>query len=494
MTDDVHLPGSPADASASEGAAVTPSTPVPALEALRAVSTVHYSQHQVLGARDVLSRIYALQRAVRFYPFEHPAVRDSAQELGWAVSRFHEDGVELQLIFFRGEILLGDQFLAEESMIFERLTAEMAALGIGSFTVSPGVTTEELQRAGRVLGAEPEQVARAGGIVHLSEEEELPHVRFGVVMEAEYGAAGTSGEERAFLAFANAVDLVEEMDDSLERGQGVDPVQVRGAVRSLVDGILSNRYSILQLTALKSFDEYTFYHSANVAVLSIALGSAILEDEQFLSLLGTAALLHDIGKLGVGLDVVNKTGQLTPQEWEAMRNHPAAGAQMVALMAGIDKAAIVPILEHHMRWDGKGYPVRAAVRRQALASRIIAIADTYDAMTSRRAYSAARTQDEAMSLVVRGAGSAFDPELVRVFVHLMGVFPPQSFVRLTSGEVGLVLEPDPVDPLRPVIRLISTPDGMLIAPVDIALAGRQDLSIESSLDPRLLNVAVEDYL
>ena len=489
MTDAGPLPPTPAS-----GPPAVPE-PSPLADPRVGLVTVHYSQRQTQRARDMLARLNALQRAVRFYPIEHPAVRESAHQLEAAVREFHEEGVEVQLVFFEGEILLGDQFLAEESIIFSALVEEMAAAGVGSLSFRPGVTIDEMLRAGRILGTDPHQIFDAGGVVKLSEEEELPHVRFGVVMAAPYGAAQLPGEERAFLSFAGAVDLIEQVDESVRRGgSGMDPLQVRGTVRSLVDGVLRNRYSMLQLTGLKNFDKYTFYHSANVAILSIALGSAVSHNEEFLAVLGTGALLHDVGKLAVGHGVLNKGGQLTPEEWDEMRSHPARGAEMVSLMPGIDKAAIVPVLEHHMRWDGQGYPARVTKGRQHITSRIVAIADSYDAMTSRRTYSSARTQEEAISLIVQGAGSAFDPVLARVFLGMLGVYPPLSMVRLASGEAAVVLRPADKEPLRPVVRVISAPDGELIEPFDVALASRPDLSIVASLEPRLINVAVEDYI
>jgi HD-GYP domain-containing protein (c-di-GMP phosphodiesterase class II) len=471
----------------------TPTTLPADVPGVKGPATVHYSQQQVQRARDVLARLYAFQRAVRFYPIEHPAVGESALQLEGSVKAFHDEGVEVQLAFFDGEILLGDVFLAEESMIFEKLVDRMELIGLGSLTLSPGMTTDEVFELGTILGADVEQVATAGGVVHMAENADMPHIHIGVVMSGEYSGIKISDEERAFLGFSSAVDLIEQVDESLQRGRPVDPLQVRGAVRSLVDGILTNRYSMLQLTGLKNYDKYTFYHSANVAILSIALGSAVSDNEEFLNVLGTGALLHDVGKLVVSRDLVNKPGQLTPEEWQAMRSHPIAGAQMVSLMPGIAKAVIVPILEHHMRWDGKGYPVRVPARRQHITSRIIAISDSYDAMTSRRSYSAARTQEEAMSLIMGDAGAAFDPVLARVFLGLMGAYPALSVVRLSSGEVAIVVRASEADPLKPLVRIISSPTGDLVPPVDVALQDRDDLSIESSIDPRLLNVAAEDY-
>ncbi len=124
-----------------------------------------------------------------------------------------------------------------------------------------------------------------------------------------------------------------------------------------------------------------------MAILSVSLASTISRDPRFLSSLGSGALLHDIGKLEVGLDIIEKPGRLDADEWEKMRQHPLLGAQMAAQMPGVDSAVLVPILEHHMAWDGSGYPSRTPRRKQHLSSRIVAVADSYDAMTSKRSYS-----------------------------------------------------------------------------------------------------------
>jgi HD-GYP domain-containing protein (c-di-GMP phosphodiesterase class II) len=147
-----------------------------------------------------------------------------------------------------------------------------------------------------------------------------------------------------------------------------------------------------------------------------------------------------------------------------------------------------------MRYDGRGYPQRPAHRPQNIMSRIVAVADAYDAMTSKRSYSAARVQDQAMSLLARDAGTALDPVLVRLFVNLLGMFPPRTVVRLSTGEVAIVLVPTDGEPFKPTVRVITSPGGDLVEPFDVLLAERDDLTVEETLDPRLLNIHVEDYM
>lgn len=457
------------------------------------VGVVHYSAAQAQRARDVLAKLSALRRAVRFYPMEHPSVRENIALLDRAVSTYHQEGVELQLAFYEGEVFLGDQLLSEESVAYDQFVNDMHALGVGSLVFTPGLDQAELARAALIIGSDEEQAEAGGGVRAMAREAELRHVVIGRVLAAEAAFAGTD-DELALRAFDQAVELVEDLDETVRRGGPIGTGKVRNVVRSLIDGVLRNRHSMLQLTSLKNYDEYTFYHSVNVAILSLALGSVISKDDRFLSALGTAALLHDIGKLKVCHDIINKPGQLTAEEWESMQRHPVAGAQMLVSTPGLDPAVMVPVLQHHMRMDGKGYPEPPAGHRQNLMSRVIAIADAYDAMTSRRSYSAARVQDQAMGQLAQSAGTAVDPVLVRLFANMLGMFPPRTVVRLNSGEVAIVLSPTDGDPYNPEVRVIAAPSGEFIEPYDVSLAGRDDLDVASTLDPRLLNIEVEDFI
>lgn len=459
-------------------------------------ASARYSVEQVRNARELITRLYAIRRAVRFYPLEHPAVTELILEMLGVLRQYHNEGVDVALGFFEGEILLGEQLLPEESVMFDQLARDMMALGVGSVIIQRGVTTDELARMMRLLTLDEAAVACLGGLEHAVDGLHLEHVVIGsarVIERVGKGAASESGDD-AGAAYGGAVSLIREIDRLMRLNQHVSTGKIKGVVRSLVDNVLSNRYAMLQLTGLKNYDEYTFFHSANVAILSLALGATVTTDYRFLSSLGVGALLHDIGKLSVDVSILNKPGALSPEEWATVRQHPVAGAQLVSLLPGVDKSAIVTILEHHMRFDGSGYPARRPIRAQHLASRIVAVADTYDAMTSRRSYSAARVQDEAMALLAKSAGSSLDPVLTRQFVRIMGLYPPRSVVRLQGNEVGIVLRPSEVDPMRPVVRIIADSSGAFIDPVDFDLFEHTETSVKGCIDPLLLNIDVDAYL
>ena len=449
--------------------------------------TQTFSAKQVARARELLTRLYGLRRAWRLYPQAHPAISEAAGQLHEVLALYHAEGIDVPLTFFEEEVLLGSQVLAEDSVLFDQLIRDISSIGAGSITFLRDVTAAEVERFGAVLGA------------HADERANVPHIAVSTVsvVRDDAPSAGEDASQAAKVAYTGAVDLLRELERLIRSSHTISAGHVKSTARSLVDNILRNRFAMLELSGLKSFDEHTFYHSVNVAILSLALGSMLTRDYRFLSSLGVGALLHDIGKMSVDVTTLNKSGPLTSEEWAEIRLHPVHGAEMTALTSGLDRASIVCVLEHHMRYDLTGYPQREPRRLQHISSRIVAVADAYDAMTSQRPYSAPRMQDEAMGIVIRNAGTALDPVLVRLFVDLLGYFPPRSVVLLSTGETAIVVSPSPSDRARPYVRIIADGTGAMIEPVDLDLSNAAESggrSVMRCLDPAGLNVEIADFM
>ena len=456
-----------------------------------------FSAKQTRRARAMLARLYALRRAQRFYPQEHPAVEQAVDEFAAILAQFHDEGVDVPITFYDDELLLGEQLLAEDSVLFDQLIRDMTAIGAGNVVFARGVTRSEIQQFARIISLDPEVVTDQGGVSAMAIEAGLTRIVVsGVAVYREPAEIkDEDGKKLAREAYSNALDLMRELERLIRANQVINVPRVKGTVRSLIENVLNNRYATLELVGLKSFDEYTFYHSVNVAILSLALGSMITHDFRFLSTLGVSALLHDVGKMTVDLNVLNKPGPLTSEEWAQIRQHPIFGAENTALTPGLDKAATVIVLEHHMRFDLTGYPQRIPMKKQHLASRIVAVADAYDAMTSRRTYSAARPQDDAVVTLIKNADTALDPTLVRLFVSLMGLYPPRSVVLLSSGETGIVISPNPHEVSLPRVRIIAAAGGEMVTPVDVDLTDdAEGRTVERCIDPAGLNVEVSDFL
>jgi HD-GYP domain-containing protein (c-di-GMP phosphodiesterase class II) len=464
--------------------------------AQEATSSVFTSQ-QTSRARELLARLGGARRSATFYPRGHLVVRDNITALMSAISEYHNEGSDVPLVFFDNEVLLGEQLLAAESVIFDQLIRDMAASGETSVNFLQGLDIEELERAMQVLSCDHTELEEQGGLEAVIEAAQIPHVQIGTVAfarELDDFASEVVVDSQA--NYTQALDAVRDFGKRIEGGKMPSVDQARDAVRSVVDNILENKGAMLELSGLKDYDEYTFFHSVNVTILSIALGSLISQNRRFLNSLGVGALMHDVGKMTVELEVLNKSGSLSPEEWDLMRMHPVYGAEVAAGMRGLDRSSIVVILEHHMRYDLDGYPDRRPRRAQHLTSRIVAVADAYDAMTSRRSYAVAHRQDEAVEVLAKNAGTAFDPVLVRMFTQMLGVYPPRSVARLTSGEIAIVIKPN-IDILAPWVRVITDAAGEFVDPFDLDLSDADAATgrkVETCLDPGPLNIEVDDYL
>jgi putative nucleotidyltransferase with HDIG domain len=246
------------------------------------------------------------------------------------------------------------------------------------------------------------------------------------------------------------------------------------AARSMIDGLAQavsqNRTALVALTALKAYDNYTFTHMVNVSILTMAQARALGVDGSLLREFGLAGLMHDIGKVRVPSEILNKPDKLTDEEFEIMRRHPVDGAEILRRTPEIPALAAVVAFEHHLRLDGSGYP--SAAKRPALnvGTVLCSIADVYDAMRSQRRYQQAFPTDRILAVLQRNDGTQFDQHLVRRFVQLLGIYPAGNLVRLNTGEIAVVLRAHAPDPYRPKVRLLFAADRSRIGlPVDVNL-------------------------
>lgn len=222
-------------------------------------------------------------------------------------------------------------------------------------------------------------------------------------------------------------------------------------VHQLVDSLVAEKGALVNISGLKSYDDYTYHHSLSVAVLSISLGQRLGYGQNALYSLGMSAMMHDIGKTAVPIEVTNKTGKLDANEFELMKTHALSGYEQMA-KAGIgDENLWRSVLFHHEKYDGSGYPIGIRKRAIPVFSRIMAIADVYDALTSDRPYRTPVQPGEALEYIMGSAGTTFDFDIVRAFVNKIELYPVGSFVELSNGSVAAVIAND--NPLRPVVRL-----------------------------------------
>jgi putative nucleotidyltransferase with HDIG domain len=228
----------------------------------------------------------------------------------------------------------------------------------------------------------------------------------------------------------------------------------------LAQEILSSKAITLSLYKMRQWDEYTFVHSLNVALLSGFLASRLRPgDNVLVNKITTGSLLHDLGKAKVPLHILNKPARLTDAEFAIIKTHPVKGFEL-ALQQGIrDEEVLTVVRGHHERWNGNGYPDRLRGEAIPLPARIAAVADVFDALTTNRIYKEAESPKNAISIIVGDAGNHFDPSVVRELLLSLGLYPPGVIVELSDGSVGVVVSTFPGDLVRPTVMLFADFEG-----------------------------------
>ena len=250
------------------------------------------------------------------------------------------------------------------------------------------------------------------------------------------------------------------------RGGGTSSFkQAKRAIQNIIDLMVDDEAAVLGLTTLRCHDEYTHNHSVNVSLLSIALANRAGYPKVELADLGLAALFHDMGKSTIPMEVLNKPGEFTDDDWVAMRNHPTEGVLILSEMRGITNLPgrmAAASFEHHMNLDFSGYPKLTVPWTLSLTGRILTIADCYDAMTSSRVYRREpMSPSKVLNMMLSKSGKAFDAVLLKLFVNCVGIIPIGSLVMLETSELAVVLKPaaDKANAERPFVRVITDPQG-----------------------------------
>jgi putative nucleotidyltransferase with HDIG domain len=328
---------------------------------------------------------------------------------------------------------------------------------------------------------------------------ELPQVlkrsRLGSMLSEDEGAGR---EVREMVGeITSAIETITQGHSNPEAA----PVGQRNSTLSALAGNMGGREEItLILASLRRHDPYTYDHSINVGLLSIALARAIGWKGRDLEEFGVAALIHDIGKLYTPLEVLNKPGRFTPVEWSIMKKHPADGADILREAACTNEIAPRIAIEHHLNMDGTGYPP-LPYKDILRGSRIVKIADVYDAFTTIRPYRSQARPFEVLKMLRKQAGTAFDSELVEAFCSMMGVYPIGSVVKLKSGPIGLVVETNIEASDRPVVRVLQDERGrrprqttlLDLAALDPETGQHTDEIVEC-IDPVIRNIDIGRYI
>jgi putative nucleotidyltransferase with HDIG domain len=280
--------------------------------------------------------------------------------------------------------------------------------------------------------------------------------------------------ERATEIVDRSKAAVREMLADIRLGKAVDSDGLVPIVDDISASIARNPYALVGIARLKTADEYTYMHSVAVCALMVNLARHLGLAEKLTRDIGMAGLLHDVGKMAVPADLLNKAGPLTEKEFALVRNHPERGHRLLARSGGVPEIALDVCLHHHERMDGTGYPHALKGSEISLYARMGAVCDVYDAVTSTRAYKPAWHPAEALARMGSWDGH-FDPRIYDALVRSVGIYPVGAVVRLRSNRLALVAEECSDDLTRPVLRTFySVADRCRVAPETVQLDGVSD--------------------
>lgn len=264
--------------------------------------------------------------------------------------------------------------------------------------------------------------------------------------------------DRATLTYRQTSDLVSSFMEDVQLGKAINVAIAKKMVAECVDSVLHSSDALLWMTQLKSKDIYTAQHSMNVCILSIALGRHLGLTPERLNDLGLCGMMHDMGKMKVPLDILNKPTKLDPKELAIMQKHTVYGGKLLLASKDMYAGAIDVANSHHERIDGKGYPYHLDDKQITPYSRIISIVDMYDAISSDRVYQKGKSHLDTIKMMTSMCGTQLDSRLTYQFIECMGIYPPGTIVELHSGEIALVLEVNPLHKLKPKIVLLLDED------------------------------------
>jgi putative nucleotidyltransferase with HDIG domain len=420
--------------------------------------------NRLANAEELLRRFASGVRAAQLYAPDHPLVGRNVDGLLAALKPLLAQHQSVPVGIVGTDLVVAEMPLPKASAGMAELIKRLKEHKVERIVFERGVTADE-------VGAFLKTVAALGAKGEAEPKLTFAHIRVGQITTEERRADGIGSDMAAIRQlYSNAVAAAEVLWDSASTEGIPDLPSALQTVEGLADAVTQNRTALIALTAMRSYDNYTFTHMVNVSILTMGQARALGIEGRLLREFGLSALMHDIGKVRTPKEVLNKPDKLTDAEFTIMRRHTVDGAEILRRTPEMPILAPVVAFEHHLRIDGTGYPFGVKRPTLNLGTMLCGISDVYDAMRSQRAYQQAFPSERILTVLKKNDGAQFDQNLVRRFVQLLGIYPPGNMVRLSTGEVAVVTQVHAPDPYRPRVRVLFARDG-----------GRLDLPYERNL-------------
>jgi putative nucleotidyltransferase with HDIG domain len=446
-------------------------------------------------ADDLIRRLAAALRGTELYSPSHPLVQRGIDAFMAAAAERLQTAPSIVIGFIGDEVVVDSTRLPRGTASLIGFARDLRDREIEKVTFTRGLSRTDVTSMIAVFSDRKSPVPLPDRLTATG----VRNITLGriVVDEVTDDEAGIAAAQRVY---GTAVETAETLWNAAKSGDQPDP----GAARKIIDGLArlvnQDRTSLMALTALKKYDNYTFTHMVNVAALAMAQARALNIEGPLLREFGFAALMHDIGKVNTPLEVLNKPDKLTKGEFDVMKQHVVDGAHILRRTPEMPALAPIVAFEHHLKQDLSGYPENIGSRKLNLCTMIVSIADVFDALRSNRPYRQGLATVRIRSIMGEQGNPAFNQPLLKRFVNLMGLFPVGNLVRLSGGEIAVVTAEHPTDPFRPQVKILTDTQGALVEEPLLANTWERDhrgehpYAVVEAVDPESTDIDPLKYL
>ena len=404
----------------------------------------------------LLKGFTGLRQLTSLYPPGHQIVQQALDALMDTLQPFVDDEPSVRIDVIGGVAHLNDVPFRAESRAHAGVLDEFLGLGFDSLHLTRGVTRDELARATELLARfkDRQPAAPVGPLLVAAG---VRHVTLGrlLALDTRWRAREWPDAPTGPIDpdYAESLQRAEDTLGAFAAGQQPGAGAIRDLLRLLMVKVAGSTAALGQILAVKQYENHTYCHSVNVAIISLLIGRRVGLDEPTLAALVEGALLHDVGKTRIPVEIIKKPAKLDQRERAIIERHPAAGAAMLVEVPDLSPLTPTIALEHHRHAIGAGYPDLGEGVVPHLLSQIVSVADVYEAVTGARSYREPALPEQACLILARLAGRQLNTALVKAFVDTVTFFPIGTLVRTTLDEIGVVVRQTPRDPLHPVIAL-----------------------------------------
>ena len=446
-------------------------------------------------AEELVRRLAAALRGAELYSQTHPLVQRGIDALTSAATEGLQQSPSIMIGLIGDEVVVDAERLPKGTASLVGFARDLREREIEKITLSRGINRDEVRLFVGAMGDRKSKVP----VTDLLSARGVRHIALGriVVEETEDENTGIAAAQRVY---STAVETAETLWQAAKAGDQPDPGAAKKIIDSLAKMVTQDRTSLVALTALKKYDNYTFTHMVNVSALAMAQARALNVDGALLREFGFAALMHDIGKVNTPLEVLNKPDKLTKDEFEIMKRHVVDGAHILRRTPEMPALAPIVAFEHHLKQDLSGYPEGIGSRKLNLCTMIVSIADVFDALRSNRPYRQGLATARIRAIMGEQGSPAFNQVLLKRFVNLMGLFPVGNLVRLNTEELAVVTTEHPTDPFRPQVKILTDTRGEMLEEPALANTWERDSrgehprAVVEAVDPETVNIDPLKYL